>query len=704
MRRSNWFACLVLFLLPSTSLAMQLNWSTGASNLNFAAARRCTLMVHTGPSENPLPSEWRLLWVTKNNAVPALAVRSETGSGADTARVCTLDLPGTPIEVAANEEEGQFCSPGSTSAAWARYIIDVPQGTNGRLQAVAFNPTNADSSTFNVIRSPEATINAGLTNSYPPAILHVAHFSQVYKYYFRILGIHLATVTTASLENSGLAWHVPLTISSQNDSVITCFGEGGRRLPNCALKVVSDEGGIDYAMLVADPPLSSPDSPAVIGHMVDPSLSIYPKDFAFYFQKGSSGSRDRFHLFYIRQPLASSDPNAAKGLGHGTSYDLTHWALADSTILHPRNAWDNLSTWAPYIVAVGDTFYMYYAGVGTNAHGHAIQQIGLATSTNLDDTTWVRIASPVLPISSVPWASHNTDVYEGQQLRDPFVMPHPDTIGVWLMLFTAVVDGMKPDMAIGLARSTDMRTWRVYPNPLWNTDYFGNRGVVNVEAPHLLRHTNGSGSKTWWLFYSAGATPVRLQYNQQAVIESVFADSARNATHWAAPDSLYAYLGYDTTFAGWDASEYTSATYYAHPRTAEYLAAYTGLDISIGQMTWTAGSPDAFTLGNPQVAAVNSPTRRAGAGLEFGIDELRLGSGRVRFRLQSQTPSAVHLSVMDIQGRCVKTLLDGAITSGAITITWDGKDSSGRRVGTGIYFARLTWAAGAKVIRVPLLR
>jgi len=45
----------------------------------------------------------------------------------------------------------------------------------------------------------------------------------------------------------------------------------------------------------------------------------------------------------------------------------------------------------------------------------------------------------------------------------------------------------------------------------------------------------------------------------------------------------------------------------------------------------------------------------------------------------------VRLCIMNIQRETVRTLLDGALPSGAYTIAWDGKDSRGRPVKAGIY-------------------
>src|SRR5882672_7791521 len=136
---------LALNLVPMTvGAAVQMKWASGSSNLNFTSARRCTLMVHTGTSDPPLPSEWELQWVVKNSARPPIAVREETSAGQDTALLCSLTLPIDAASPGTNFLIADFCSGGSLTASWARYIFDMPANTKGNFQAIAFHPTNSD--------------------------------------------------------------------------------------------------------------------------------------------------------------------------------------------------------------------------------------------------------------------------------------------------------------------------------------------------------------------------------------------------------------------------------------------------------------------------------------------------------------------------------------------------------------------------------
>jgi hypothetical protein len=62
----------------------------------------------------------------------------------------------------------------------------------------------------------------------------------------------------------------------------------------------------------------------------------------------------------------------------------------------------------------------------------------------------------------------------------------------------------------------------------------------------------------------------------------------------------------------------------------------------------------------------------------------------------------VTLVVYDVTGRPVRTLLDEERTPGAFRERWDGRDDSGRKVASGVYFYRLT-TPGADITRKLVL-
>lgn len=64
----------------------------------------------------------------------------------------------------------------------------------------------------------------------------------------------------------------------------------------------------------------------------------------------------------------------------------------------------------------------------------------------------------------------------------------------------------------------------------------------------------------------------------------------------------------------------------------------------------------------------------------------------------------VSLKVYDVQGREVRTLVDGCLDRGTHTVSWDGADGGGRPAAIGVYFCRLNTQAGRETARLIIAR
>lgn len=64
----------------------------------------------------------------------------------------------------------------------------------------------------------------------------------------------------------------------------------------------------------------------------------------------------------------------------------------------------------------------------------------------------------------------------------------------------------------------------------------------------------------------------------------------------------------------------------------------------------------------------------------------------------------VALDVFDVAGRRVRALLDTVLPAGMHEASWDGRDSSGREVASGIYFYRMSTPGRAETRRMTLLK
>ncbi len=66
--------------------------------------------------------------------------------------------------------------------------------------------------------------------------------------------------------------------------------------------------------------------------------------------------------------------------------------------------------------------------------------------------------------------------------------------------------------------------------------------------------------------------------------------------------------------------------------------------------------------------------------------------------------AAVQLQVYNVQGAVVRDLASQTLAPGYHPIGWDGRDASGRRVASGVYFVRMHAGQVTKTLRVTLMR
>lgn len=88
---------------------------------------------------------------------------------------------------------------------------------------------------------------------------------------------------------------------------------------------------------------------------------------------------------------------------------------------------------------------------------------------------------------------------------------------------------------------------------------------------------------------------------------------------------------------------------------------------------------------------VNATTDAPGGAVAFGLRSIvpNPSSGPVRVSFGMPTEGRVSLVVFGLQGERVRTLTDASWPAGAHTVSWDGRDGSGRLMRPGTYFVRL---------------
>jgi hypothetical protein len=97
-------------------------------------------------------------------------------------------------------------------------------------------------------------------------------------------------------------------------------------------------------------------------------------------------------------------------------------------------------------------------------------------------------------------------------------------------------------------------------------------------------------------------------------------------------------------------------------------------------------------LGDPQLTlyseqSVDRPAMASGAALFAGRPNPFNPSTEIRYRVPRT--QSVEVSVFDVRGRKIAVLVEGEIEAGEHVARWDGKDASGRPVGSGVYFCRM---------------
>ena len=91
-------------------------------------------------------------------------------------------------------------------------------------------------------------------------------------------------------------------------------------------------------------------------------------------------------------------------------------------------------------------------------------------------------------------------------------------------------------------------------------------------------------------------------------------------------------------------------------------------------------------------------------GVAFALPAPNPSRGEVALSWTMPAKASVRLSVVDLAGRTVRTLLKETVAAGPMRVTWDGRDARGATVRPGAYFVRLDspWGSRSRMlVRVP---
>ena len=478
-------AILALSLLAPSSHAIQLRWADGSQDLRFTTATRCTLVVEASPSETVLPDQWYLSWVASGcNQLP---VETSAVSPAGAASPCS-----TETQSAADSESRtirmRLCNDSQGAVASAVYVMTLPAGSAGQLQAIAVPSTGGPQGSLQ--HSNIVSFNGGVNRAQPLTLVSAANDHSTAQLTVQARGHGLHAPASASVVAPDTSWRVPLEIVSSSDSTIEARADLPVLLPDAVLEVTSADGSVaTSAMPSAQVPVTSLSLPNYT-LFLDPDTLVSTKDFAFFYNRvpappGQTGWRSLFHLMYIR----TGGPEAAETkFGHAWSWDLTHWNVDKQAFTTDATPWNSLHVWAPSIIQRGDKYQMFYTGVDAQND----QRIGVVSTAKLDTTNipWSSQRTMIWQASSADWIVQGPPAFSGQdQCRDPYVMEDPADPTRLLMFYTANdrPDSAASGLALGLARS------RPGTSLLWDNLGFYQRtqvlygGVGQLEGPMLSR-------------------------------------------------------------------------------------------------------------------------------------------------------------------------------------------------------------------------
>lgn len=710
MRRVLWLVLLGSALFPQIAHALQLRWAGDSTDVTVSQSGQYVLVIRADSAEVALPNSWRLQWTADSLGLQFSPF--EQACIVDTAKADSIIPPMTAADSTANMSTAYFCSSGSDNATTAHFLIDLPGGGHGKLKVVAINPTD----TTQVIESNEVTFNAGVDGDYPPALLSASSVHQSLQLSVSVVGTDLSSVTSLGIAALNGSWTLPLAITAHSDSAITGVAPVAALLPACAATIGSTSGASSAAHLAADAEME-PDiiesggcSAQYFEELVQPpptglGYAIQPKDFAFTpgFVDPTT-NRYALHLFYIRHSYYTmpADSNE-RNIGHAWSSDFVSWHgpatgdKPDTLALRVRaGKFDARHVWAPTIIhPPGPYYYMFYTGVGTDG-GKGHQRIGFARSTDLN--TWAQSDTVVLSAPQIPWVKKNPNVTYGgsQQLRDPFVMEYPVGSGNYVMYFVAVDSSnvAVDDMAVGAATSSDLIHWTAMAKPFAATERPTFQGHTSiVESPHLFTH-NGQ----WWMPYTLGQNEVFFETTTSADPTDTI------ATHWSSPVWLRGVSqGRPAEVQYWHATEHLGSG------ATEWLAAFDDNAISIdikGVFRTDSVGVDSLLLDCPPKPPPAGVGDGQGTPDRLRLSILQAGFGALNVDLRMALPWATQarMSVYDVAGRRLTTLVDRWVPAGVTDIKWNETDESGHRIASGVYFIRLSCAKGAQVSKVVLLR
>ncbi|MFQ5864383.1 MAG: T9SS type A sorting domain-containing protein [bacterium] len=332
--------------------------------------------------------------------------------------------------------------------------------------------------------------------------------------------------------------------------------------------------------------------------------------------------------------------------------------------------WDSKWLDTPEILKDATEYKLYYfADSATTSPPSAGAALGVATSP--DGIDWQKYSgNPIL-------SSGNLEDWDGFWIESPAVL-YDDSTQSYLMWYTGA--NTNYIIRIGLATSPNGLQWAKYQdNPVLDVGPPGSWDDMWVAVPAVIKR--GSLFEMWYCGFSSisGFDTLRIGYatSLDGIHWSKYSGNPLFSTVTAPYDSLVDSQGPWAPDVVFEGSEY--------------------------KMWYETAAGFCLATAAP-ITSVETPRFTFSLKLFQNYPNPLNPSTTIEYQL----PHSGHiiLRIVNLLGQEIKTLVDESQTAGTYSVVWDGQDSFGKDVASGVYFYQLTVKGGAvkKTKKLLLLR
>jgi len=400
----------------------------------------------------------------------------------------------------------------------------------------------------------------------------------------------------------------------------------------------------------------------------------------------------------------------------------THWTKVDSSnpVLGVGSAgtWDSNYLMEPCVIAEGDTFRMWYGG-----NDGTYSRIGYAYS--IDKVNWIKYSgNPILDMGE-------QGSFDINGVNHPTVIFDKETYKMWYR-------GSGNHSSIGYAISDDGKDWTKVDsvNPVLDIGSSGNWDDLGISVPAVIK--SDSTYYMWYAGRDASSTQIGLATSLDGIVwtKDSINPVINSIESWEAkgiyPQSI---IKDSTTFLMW------------YGGLNSIFSGRTGFATSLDGTVWTKhpnnpilnlGSSGEWDEKNAFVGSVilidttyhmwydNSNASSYGSigyAYSYQVDSLSISEVNYfphKFTLDQNYPnpfnpettisyalqeaSNVNVSIFNIMGQEIVTLINEHQEAGFRSVQWNGTDYSGSKVSGGMYLYRIQAGSFSKTMKMVLLK